>query len=227
MTKKLFLTLVSAIFMFLSCGGNDSCTTSKSYGINSLTKKDSVEICYEKIAESSCYKNMDYTQEQIKDVVRGWQDKNFVFHRDTCKDLQDTDKTVKCPDFIPESFKFSNLAGCEIYSVDPNTSCDAPCYDLYFATNNDYFPQASFQEFGEKYIKSVSRDESISFSATIELNGSARASFSWSEKDTDGNEIKKGVRVEMTVVDPNAEEEPTPDTDIVPDEDEDIEITNE
>ena len=31
----------------------------------------------------------------------------------------------------------------------------------------------------------------------------------------------------MTVVDPNAEEEPAPDTDIVPDEDEDIEVIDE
>jgi hypothetical protein len=220
MSKKLFFIVISAVFMFLSCGGNDSCSTSKSYGINSLTRKDVAQTCYEKISESSCYRN--YTSEQVESIIREWQDKKFVFHKDSCKDLKDPDKTVECPDFIPDLFNFSKLEGCEIYTIDPDTKCDAPCYDLYFSTNDRYFPKAFFQEFGEKYINSVSSDGLVKFSSTIELNGSTSASFVWSEKAEDGAEIEKGVRVYMEIVDPSdVEDEP------VSDEDADIEMNEE
>lgn len=219
MTKKLFFTVILAVFMFLGCGSNDSCATTHSYGVNSLTRKESAEICYEKIAGSSCYSN--YSSEQVESIIHGWQDKKFVFHKDSCKDSKNLDKAVECPDFIPDFFKFSTLEGCEIYTIDPDTKCDAPCYDLYFSTNDRYFPKAFFQEFGEKYINSVSSDGLAKFSSTIELNGSTSASFVWSEKAEDGTEIEKGVRVYMEVIDPSAvEEEP------VPSEDADIEISD-
>lgn len=217
--KKSFFIVISAVFMFLSCGGNDSCTTSKSYGINSLTRKDVAQTCYEKISESSCYSN--YSSEEVESIIHGWQDKKFVFHKDSCKDSKNLDKAVECPDFIPDFFKFSKLDGCEIYAVDPQTSCDAPCYDLYFSTNNEYFPKASFEEFGEKYINSVSSDGLAKFASTIELNGSTSAFFVWSEKAEDGTEIEKGVRVYMEIIDPSAvEEEP------VTNEDADVEISD-
>lgn len=220
MSKESFFIVISAIFIFLGCGSNDSCTTRHSYGVNSLTRKESAEICYEKIAGSSCYSN--YSSEQVESIIHGWQDKKFVFHKDTCKDLKEPDKTVGCPDFIPDFLKFSKLDGCEIYAVDPQTSCDAPCYDLYFSTNNEYFPKASFEEFGEKYINSVSSDGLVKFASTIELNGSTSAFFVWSEKAEDGSEIEKGVRVYMKIVDPSAvEDEP------VTNEDADVEMNDE
>ena len=210
MSKKIFFIVISAVFMFLGCG-NDSCTTTHSYGINSLTRKDAAQTCYEKITNSHCY-DKNYTSEQIKDMIQSWQNKNFIFHKDSCSDLNDSNKTLECPDFIPEFLKFSKVVGCEIYTVDPHTKCDAPCYDLYFSTNDKYFQKASFREFGEKYIDSVSSDGLISFYSTIEINGSTTTAFSWSEKAEDGTEIQKGVHIWMEIVDSNiVEEEPVPE----------------
>lgn len=179
---------------------HDGCTTTESYGTNSLTRKDPSEICYEKIIDSSCYKSMNSDSELIESIMQSWQYKKLVFNKESCKDLYGS-KTVECPDFIPEFFNFSKLAGCEIHTVDPNSACAAPCYDLYFSTNDEYFQKASFEEFGTKYIKSVSSDGLVGFSSTIEYNGSISAAFGWIEKGADGTEIKKGVNIGMKIVD--------------------------
>ena len=269
MSKKSFFIVISAVFMFLGCGGNknkeeaekpdtgnteavtdtdladtgdteavtdteptdtevgpdednteltdteagpdedntdtgnithDGCTTTESYGTNSLTRKETSEICYEKIIERSCYKSMNPDSELIESILQNWRYKKIVFNKESCKELYGSE-TVECPDFIPDFFKFSELAGCEIHTVDPNTSCSAPCYDLYFSTNDEYFQKASFEEFGTKYIRSVSSDGLVEFSSTIEYNGSISAAFGWVEKGADGTEIKKGVSIGMKIVD--------------------------
>lgn len=179
---------------------HDGCTTTESYGTNSLTRKDPSEICYEKIIESSCYKSMNSDSELIESIMQSWQYKKLVFNKESCKDLYGSE-TVECPDFIPDFFNFSKLAGCEIHTVDPNSACAAPCYDLYFSTNDEYFQKASFEEFGTKYIKSVSSDGLVGFSSIIEYNGSISAAFGWIEKGADGTEIKKGVNIGMKIVD--------------------------
>lgn len=179
---------------------HDGCTTTESYGTNSLTRKDPSEICYEKIIESSCYKSMNSDSELIESIMQSWQYKKLVFNKESCKDLYGSE-TLECPDFIPDFFNFSKLAGCEIHTVDPNSDCAAPCYDLYFSTNDEYFQKASFEEFGTKYIKSVSSDGLVGFSSIIEYNGSISAAFGWIEKGADGTEIKKGVNIGMKIVD--------------------------
>ena len=179
---------------------HDGCTTTESYGTNSLKRKDPSEICYEKITERSCYKSMNPDSELIESILQSWQYKKIVFNKESCKELYGSE-TVECPDFIPEFFVFSKLEGCEIHTVDPNSACAAPCYDLYFSTNDEYFQKASFEEFGTKYIRSVSSDGLVGFSSTIEYNGSISAAFSWIEKGTEGTEIKKGVSIGMKIVD--------------------------
>ena len=179
---------------------HDGCTTTESYGTNSLTRKETSEICYEKITERSCYKSMNPDSELIESILQSWQYKKIVFNKESCKELYGSE-TVECPDFIPEFFVFSKLEGCEIHTVDSNSACAAPCYDLYFSTNDEYFQKASFEEFGTKYIRSVSSDGLVGFSSTIEYNGSISAAFSWIEKGTDGTEIKKGVSIGMKIVD--------------------------
>ena len=177
----------------------DGCTTTESYGVNSLTKKEVAGICYEKITERSCYKSMNSVSELIENILDDWQYKKIVFNKEYCTDLYSSE-IVECPDFIPEFWKLSELVGCEIYTVDPYSACYAPCYNLYFTTNDEYFPKVSVEE-SIFNINSKSIDGAVGFYSTIDYNSKISAFFAWFEKGTEGVELKKGVNIAMEIVD--------------------------
>lgn len=204
----------------------DGCTIKSSFGTHSA-KRELSQTCIQKITEAksaTCtwdYKNEEETSKHIE-----YLQKIEITFGNECKDQ---DKTVECPDFIPESLKFINLSGCDVYSADPDTDCEVQCADLYFQTDDDVFHTvyvgATGAEVGnEAFIRSSDVITEASFSSTLKV-GSNNAVFRWYEKVEDGTEIEKTVSVEMTVVNPNAEEEPVPDTDTVPDEE--IEVIDE
>ena len=218
MSKRMFFIVISVVFMFLSCGNNDSCTTSKSFGTHSLTRNDITQTCIKEIAKAEfamCdwkYKNEGETARHIE-----YLQKLEITFGSECKEQ---DKTVKCPDFIPESMKLTKLSGCEVYSIEPNTDCMAQCADLYFSTNNDIFKTVLAGENFSHFIKSSSNN-GVSFEAGFEI-GVNEAVFRWSEKAEDGTETEKTISVEMDVVDSGDVEDES-----VPDEDADIEISDE
>ncbi len=204
----------------------DGCTIKSSFGTHSA-KRELSQTCIHKITEAksaTCtwdYKNEEETSKHIE-----YLQKIEITFGNECKEQ---DKTVECPDFIPESLKFINLSGCDVYSADPDTDCEVQCADLYFQTDDDVFHTvyvgATGAEVGnEAFIRSSDVITEASFSSTLKV-GSNNAVFRWYEKVEDGTEIEKTASVEMTVVNPNAEEEPVPDTDTVPDED--IEVVDE
>ena len=174
------------------------CVKTESYGVNSLTRKETSEICYEKITES-CYNNTNSTSLLLENVLEDWQYKEIVFNKERCSDFYSSE-TVECPDFIPEIWKLSEIVGCEIHTVNPYTACYAPCYDLYFSTNDEYFPKVSVEE-SIFNIHSVSSDSAVAFYSTIDYKSKISASFIWIEKGVDGTEIKKGVSIGMKIVD--------------------------
>lgn len=195
----------------------DGCTTSESYGKNFLTRDNVPEICYEKIAGSECYEGA--TPYNVEHLVKKLQGYEFVFNREECRDLNEKDesgnyKLIPCPDFIPEKFKLSQFAGCEIYTVLPDFDCIAPCPDIYFSTDNDYFKTVSYTssyknsaDKDKMNLNSLSSDGKITFSSGYyAYDNSRRTTFSWSEKAEDGTEIEKKVSVEM-IVDVNSPEE--------------------
>ena len=213
---------------------NDGCTTSESYGKNFLTRDNVPEICYEKIAGAECYGKA--TADNVETLVEKLQEYEFVFNRETCRDLNEKDesghyKLIPCPDFIPEKFKLSQLAGCEIYTVLPEFDCIAPCPDIYFLTDNDYFKTVSYKSHyknsadkDKMNLNSLSSDGKISFSSSYyAYDDSRRTTFSWSETAEDGTGIEKKVSVEMVVADSSeVDEEPVPDennNEEIPDED--------
>ena len=226
MTKKLLFFVILAVFICFGCG-NDSCTTTHSYGTNSFTK-DAADTCVKKLAGATCYENS--SKEDVAKIIAKLQGYKFVFHKDECRDLNEKDeygnyKTVKCPDFIPDYLRMTKVAGCEIYTVDPNTKCDTGCPKIFFMTDSDYFKTIAYANYKPMRLHSQSIDGNVNF-----YNEDGDSTFSWTEKAEDGTEIEKGIIIYMEIVDPNAvEEEPAPDedADIVPDEDEEIEITNE
>ena len=229
MTKKLLLIIISAVFMFLGCSSHDSCTTTHSYGINSFTK-DVRNTCLEKLAGKSCYRNS--SKEDIAKIIAKLQEYKFVFHKDECRDLNENDKDknnnlVECPDFIPESLKMVKIAGCEIYTVEPNTNCFEGCPKIFFETDNDYFKTVAYVngesaniDYMELFSQSV--DGNIYFRNEQNRETVRRTSFHWFEKAEDGADVEKGVIIYMEIVDPSAvEDEP------VSDEDADIEMNEE
>ena len=219
MSKKSLL--FSIIAVMLSCvlvGCDSSCTDTKSYGVNSFTK-DAGNTCIKKLAGATCYGNS--SKEDIAKIIAKVQKYEFVFNKEECRDLNEKDengnnKPVKCPDFIPESFKLTKLTGCEIYTLtDPDHyKCGVSCPQIFFETDNDYFKTVS-------YSNSESAKDS-----NIELNSKSvdgkvdfyymdnYADFYWSEKAEDGTESRKGIIIWMEIVDSNiVEEEPVPEED--------------
>lgn len=213
MTKRLLFIVIPAIFMFLSCGGhsNDSCTIGKSFGTRSMTRKDVTQTCIEEIAKADfavCgWKRKD--KEETAKHIMYLQTLEITFG----KECKEKDTTVECPDFIPETLKLTKLSGCEVYTIEPNTDCMAPCADLYFSTNDDVFHTVYVGGFGEESIASSDKIKKASFTSQINI-GSNEAVFSWTERAEEGSKIEKKVSVEMLVVDSSAvENEPAPDED--------------
>ena len=204
MSKESLLFSIFAVilsFMLVGCDTRDGCTISKSFGSRSVTRKNATETCIKEIAKAefaTCgwnYKNEEKTAKQISYL----QNLSITFGKE-CKEKE---QCVECPDFIPESLKLGNLSGCEVYSIDPHTKCEAPCADLYFSTNDDTFHTVYVgDESGEDpFIKSSDKIKEASFSSKLHI-GSNEAVFTWSEKADDGSKIEKSVSVKMKVVDP-------------------------
>lgn len=219
MFKKLFLfTVFMVLVVFSTAGcGNGSCTTGKSFGTRSLTKKDTAQTCFKELAEAN-FVECDWKRKDENETAKRiayWQTLKITFG----KECKEKDQSVECPDFIPESMTLTKLSGCEVYTVDPQTDCMAPCADFYFSTGDDTFHTVYIGGFAEAiFIKSSDKIKKASFSSSMHT-GSNNAVFTWSEKDADGNKIEKEVSVTMEVTDPNAvEEEPFVDEDSLPDE---------
>ena len=263
MTKKLLLTLVSAlflVFMLTGCGdkkddttdtgdtaadadstdtgdtaadadntdtgdtGNDTdadnsdtdevepdsvtkegCTTKSSYGSHSL-KKDLSSACIHAIAEA-LYPECGWqnSEESTSSHIAFLQRLDVSFSEE-CKDINDENKSVKCPDFVPKSLKLTKLDGCNVYSIDPDTACIAPCADLYFLTDNDTFKTVYagsgyiYDDF-HNFIKS-SGEGGVSLESIYEI-GTNEAFFTWIEKAGDGTKTEKKISVEMEITDPD------------------------
>ncbi|MBO7127662.1 hypothetical protein J6W78_09000 [bacterium] len=214
MTKKSLLTLVSAVllvFMFLACDSNitkDGCTIGKSFGTHSLTtKKDVTQTCIKEIAAAlfpEC--GWQSSEESTSDHIASLQRLDVTFGNE-CKDKNDADKSVKCPDFVPKSLKLTKLSGCEVYSIDPHTNCIAPCADLYFSTDNDTFKTVyagsgySYEDKLYNFIKS-SGEGGVSLESKFVV-GTNEAVFTWLEKAENGAETEKKISVEMEIADPD------------------------
>ena len=206
MFKKLFFSaFLTAALVFVSAGcGNGSCTVTKSYGTNSFTK-DAANTCIKKLAGATCYENS--TQDDIVSTIVKFQGYDIVFNRKKCFDPYDKDefdnpKRVKCPDIIPEKIRISQLSGCTIYydGDKEHSGCETPCPNIYFSTDNDQFKTIAYQDFwGDISWSSQSTDGKMEFSGV----GGPYSSFSWHETREDGTEIRKTVRIEISIVDPS------------------------
>lgn len=223
MTKKSFFILISMILTIVACGNSnnakDGCTIGKSFGTRSMTRKDITQTCIEEIAKADfavCGWDRQDATETSKHIAY-LQTLEITFGTE-CKEK---DVTLECPSFIPETLKLTKLSGCEVYSIEPDTDCLAPCADLYFSTNDDVFHTVYVGGLGEESITSSDKIKEASFSSELKA-GSNNAVFTWSEKAEDGTEIEKKVSVEMLVVDSSAVEEES-----VPAEDADVEMNDE
>ena len=209
MFKKLFLLTVFVVLVAFSAAGcgNGSCTTAHSYGTNSFTK-DVSDTCYKKLAGATCFQ--DSSKEDITNMVAELQKYELVFNKKKCYDIYDKDefdnnKRVKCPDIIPEKIKILQLSGCIVYYDGDNehTNCATPCPDIYFSTDNDLFKTVVYQySWGDLVWASQSADGKTSFSSYISYEGGRYTSFHWHETAEDGREIRKGVIIDMEIVDP-------------------------
>ena len=189
---------------------HDGCTIKSSFGTHSF-RKDITDTCVkEAAAHPVC--TWHATEESAAKYIAEYLRYDVTFVKE-CKDINET-QVLECPDFIPESLKLTKLAGCDVYSVDPDSSCAPPCAELYFSTDNDIFQTVLASEISAypdvfMYIKSSGKN-GVSFEAGFST-GVNKAFFTWSEKIESGTEIEKKVLVKMKVVDPvtgEGEEEP-------------------
>ena len=175
----------------------EGCTIKSSFGTRSV-KKDIAETCIKEIAKArfaECTWNYGNEEETSQHIA--YLQKLEITFGNECKNGEET---VECPDFIPETLKLESLSGCDVYSIDPDTDCLAPCTDLYFPTGDDIFHTVYVggTSYDSAFIKSSAAIEDASFSSTLNV-GSNNAVFKWSEKGDGDTEIEKTVSVEMFV----------------------------
>ena len=178
----------------------EGCTIKSSFGTRSV-KRDIAETCIKEIAkaeDAEC--SWNYKHETVTAIhIESLQKLKITFGNE-CKD-KNGEETVECPGFIPETLKLESLSGCDVYSIDPNTDCIAPCADIYFSTDDDTFHTVYVGgAYGRTFIKSSDSIKEASFYSEMNT-GSNKAVFTWSEKAEDGTETEKAVSVEMKVVD--------------------------
>jgi hypothetical protein len=178
----------------------EGCTIKSSFGTRSV-KRDIAETCIKEIAkaeDAEC--SWNYKHETVTAIhIESLQKLKITFGNE-CKD-KNGEETVECPGFIPETLKLGSLTGCDVYSIDPNTDCIAPCADIYFSTGDDTFHTVYVGgAYGKTFIKSSDSIKEASFYSEMNT-GSNKAVFTWSEKAEDGTETEKAVSVEMKVVD--------------------------
>ena len=202
----------------------DGCTIKSSFGTHSF-RKDITDTCVkEAVAHPAC--KWHATEESAAKYITECLRYETTFIK-KCKD-ESEEQIIECPDFIPESLKFTKLAGCDVYSIDPDYACATPCAELYFSTDNDMFHTVLASEVNIStpimYIKS-SGENGVYFEAGFHP-GLNNAAFIWSEKAEDGTEIKKKAFLKMRVVDPvtgEGEGEEVDDSDQIPAQCEDYE----
>ena len=182
----------------------DGCTIKSSFGTHSL-KKDIKDICIKEIA-AALYPECGWqnSEESTADHIAFLQRLDVTFGNE-CKDKNNEDKSVKCPDFVPGSLKLTKLAGCDVYSIDPYSACIAPCADLYFSTDNDNFKTvyagSVIYDGLHNFIES-SGEGGVSLESLFEI-GTNEAVFTWIEKAEDGTETERKISVEMEITDPD------------------------
>ena len=193
-------------------GGESGRTTSKSIGTNSLTTKDlSLQELYDSCVTemaNALYPGCSWQNDEEQARKRISEIKGLnIFFGDECKD-PDTDEKVECPDFILSSLYILGLEGCEVYSIDPESECIAPCADIYFSAR--YFTRSQSDVIGHErkvyvganfddknFIKGD--DGTVPFISDFNLGDKNKAVFSWSEKAEDGTETVKKVTLSATV----------------------------
>lgn len=184
---------------------HEGCTIKSSFGTHSL-KRDMKDICIKEIVAAlfpEC--GWQDSEESTTDHIAFLQRLDVTFGNE-CKDKNNEDKSVECPGFIPQSLKLSQLAGCDVYSIDPYSACIAPCADLYFSTDNENFKtvyagSAYIYDGLHNFIKS-SGEGGVSLESMFEI-GTNEAVFTWIEKTENGTEIERKISVEMEITDPD------------------------
>ena len=218
--KKFFIFLVClSLFVLTSCGGGngdsgkndenlpseeetgkESCIISERYGVN-FSRKSSRDMCISSMVEAlhpGC--SWQESEESIakhlnilsKLEVRFLEEAGSVAgtSRKMCY-YPVEDDWFKCPAFLPDSLTFNWFAGCEVYSIVPESDCTAPCADVYYWTDNFWFPviYAGADKDGGDFVKSFMYDGTASFTAELKL-GRGEATVLWTDSG-DGIETER------------------------------------
>ena len=122
------------------------------------------------------------------------------------------DEWLKCPAFLLDYFYLGRKAGCEVYSIVPESDCTAPCADVYFWTNDVQFPivYVGADKDGEDFVKGFRYDGTAYFTADLKL-GQGEATVIWIDKDDNGKETERMAIAPIEIVDYTLEEEPIDD----------------
>ena len=219
--KKFFIFLMClSLVVLVSCGGSENsggekggesgCTTSKSIGTNSLTKdlseSEISSSCIKEIADAY-YPACSWQADEQKAAERIAEIKKLRTYFAKISGTQctylDTNESGNCPDFVPLDLHLKEIKGCEVYSIDPQSECIAPCADLYFSTDSLSFPTV--------YIGADSDDKNFmkgdngtaSFTSSFNPGSGNEAVFTWTEKAEDGSEIERKARVDVIVNNPD------------------------
>jgi hypothetical protein len=196
---------------------DENCIVSERYGVN-FSRKSSRDMCISSMVKAlhpGC--SWQESEESIAKHLNGMSKLEVRFleeagsvagtSRKMCY-YPVEDDWFKCPAFLPNSLTFNWFAGCEVYSVVPESDCTAPCADVYYWTDDFWFPVISVgaDKDGGDFIKSVMYDGEAYFTAEFKL-GKGEATVLWTDSEN-------GVETERKAIAPiEIGEEEVPDLD--------------
>lgn len=231
--KKFFIFLVClSLLVLVSCGGgngdsgkndenlpseeetgNENCIVSERYGVN-FSRETIYDSCIEHMVEAlhpgcSWQGNEESIRNHFSEIEHLYVNFLYLVEGSPFKRCYYPvkDEWLNCPAFLLDYFHFGGRAGCEVYSVIPESDCTAPCAEVYYWTNDVQFPivYVGADKDGGDFVKGFRYDGTAYFTADLKL-GEGEATVVWIDKDDDGRETERMAIAPIEIGDYTLEE---------------------
>ena len=177
---------------------DENCIVSERYGVN-FTRETISDSCIEHMAEAlhpgcSWQESEESARKHFSEIEN--LEVRFLYLVEDAPFKRCyypvEDEWRKCPVFLLDYFYFGRRAGCEVYSIVPESDCTAPCADVYYWTNDVQFPivYVGADKDGGDFVKGYRYDGTAYFTADLKL-GQGEATVIWIDKDDNGKETER------------------------------------
>lgn len=126
MKSKIVVGILAMVFLLVACSEGEGCKT-LSWG-DAAYNNDQNIVEFKASAGSECGNYNDFYDADIDEIISKIKGMKFVILSKKCPyENPETGEIEEgeCPDFIPETIKFGEIAGCSFGIADENSFCAA------------------------------------------------------------------------------------------------------